>query len=725
MHSRSDSARRPRHGRPRWPAVAAGGAWLLSVLLALSAPTVGSALPYALQGRPLAVEYRFEGVPLVNLADVGRSAFYVAGRRDIRLVGPLAAIQEGDRVELSCWTTDGRRARLSLEPASEGALRVRFQVEGLRSSERLGASLHVAPDEAFYGLMERVRQGLFHEHWPPRSGGLDLRGQEVWLYTLPTMSLYSPFFVSSAGYGVHVQSDWPGIYRFGRDARGRETPTQVTIEQEGPELVLLFVPGPTPLEAVERYARSVGTTVLPPRWTFLPWRWRDDLWDLPAFYDGTPNPTPFNSMVVEDVVMMEALGIPCGVYIIDRPWAGGPMGYGDLAFDPARLPNAPEMIAWLEEKGIKTVLWAAPWVMNPVRREARALGFTVRGAVPFLPSASLIDFTDPRAVLWWQDQLLPRIEDGIVGLKLDRADEKVPDGRIFRGSYADGTSYREGHNAYPAWFAEAAAGAFKRAGVDEHVLLVRAGWTGSSQHAIAWGGDSATSQWGLRTAIIGVQRAAAINFPIWGSDTGGYAGRAPREVVARWLAFSAFTPLFEVGPTANLAFWSWAPDGVPARVDGRGYHFEPLYDEELVAIWHLYAALRKDMLDYVYALARRAHDVGTPMVRPMAFVHPEQLEYRDLWEQYFFGSDLLVRPVWREGDREAVVHIPPGRWTCTWTGQTVEGPIRVIVDAPLHRIPLFVREGSMLDLGDLEARWVAARAATEEPPDLAAILSSW
>ncbi len=679
-------------------------------------------LEFLVRARPLAIELEQGGKPVAALDGGTASALYIAGvRRSVDVLPPYAAIQDGVEVTLQARTTDDREVRVLLTSAEEGAVQITVSVEKLRSWERIGVRLRVGETEGFYGLMERVVQGLDGRSFRPEmEEGLDLRGQTVRLYTLPTISLYSPFFVSSAGYGVFVESDWPGTYRFGRDARGRSLPTQVTIEQEGPELVLRIIPGPTPLEAVERYARMVGTTVLPPRWAFGPWRWRDEIWDLQEFYDGTPSWAPFNSMVVEDILMMDALGIPCTAYIIDRPWAGGPLGYGDLEFDPVRLPRAREMIAWMEKRGVHTMLWVAPWLTGELRRGARQAGFTVRGAVPWLWRASLIDFTDAQARQWWQELLAERVADGIVGFKLDRADEKVPDGILFRGTYADGTSYREGHNAYPAWFAEAAAGAFEAASVDEYVLLVRAGWVGSARYAIAWGGDAEPSQWGLRASIIGVQRAAAMSFPLWGSDTGGYGHRPPREVLARWLAFSAFTPLMEVGPTGDLAPWSWAPDELPARVDGRGYHFQPVYDRELLAVWHLYANLRRDVLaDYTYSLAVTADERGTPVVRPMPLAYPEVPEYRDLWEQYLLGPDLLVRPVWREGDRFVSVHVPPGRWVDAWSGEVVQGPQEIVVEAPLHVIPLFVRAGSDISLGELAARWEAARDAVAEKPDLA------
>lgn len=700
------------------------GRCLLALLLGAAqvAAASASSVQTNVSPSPLTVACFYDGETLVSLAGFGRSALYLNGwAGHVYLVGLPHVVEDERGTRLTYRTSDGRTAHLEIRTVEEDAVQMRFYVVGKRRWERLGVVLEVTAGEGFYGLTERPVQGTLHGLFPPRDAGFNLRGQEVWLYVLPTHALYSPFFVSSRGWGIYVESSWPGIYRFGRDGRGRAAPTKVTIEYEGPELVFRVFGGQTPLEVVERYSRTVGTTVLPPEWAFGPWRWRDEVWNLPAFYDGTPNPSPYNAMVVEDILVMEALGIPCSVYVLDRPWAGGTMGYGALSFDPERFPVAPEMVAWLKGRGVQPILWLGPWVLDEWRAEALRRGHHVAKRVPYPPWAALVDFTSPEATAWWQGLLRPLLDLGIAGFKLDRGDEDVPDGLFLSGSYANGMSYREGHNAYPLWFAQAAHGALPNP--KDSLLYVRAGWVGSSQRAVAWGGDPASDEWGLRNSVIALQRAAAIKFPIWGSDTGGYTARPSREVLARWLAFSALCPLMEVGPTANLAPWSWAPDGAPARVDGGGYRFRPIYDEELVAIWILYARLHEELRPYTYAQAVTSRERGTPIVRPLVFVYPEQPEYVDAWETYLYGPDLLVRPVWEPGARLVEVHIPPGDWRDLWTGEIHVGPVIIEAATPLHALPVYAQVGSELSSVDLPGRWREARARAAAKPDLASLVA--
>ena len=696
----------------------------IAVLVGLIVPFLSStaaALPWIIT-QPLSIRFpSTSGEHLPALSAEGESAFYVlSGGTRIRLADEPIESTEGTSARLVYEASDGRTAVVTISDGPEGTIRVVFTADPKGEFEKLGAQFQVDEAEGFYGLMERVVQGSQGFSWEPgMTEGLNLRGQTVDLYTLPTASIYAPFFLSSAGYGIFVEGDWPSTYRFGVDGRGKTRPSEVTIESEGPTLSFLLLPGPNPIDVIERYARWTGMPLFPPHFMFGPGRWRDIVWDFPEFYDGTPYDGPYNSMIVEDVLMMEALGIPCTWYVVDRPWAAGTFGYGDMRLDARRLPEFEAMVSWLRSRGIAILLWLGPWGMDGQRDTAIGRGYHVLVTIPYLPNAALIDFTDPAARTWWQAELEPLFETGISGFKLDRGEEKPPDGQVFRGAYADGTPYREGHNTYPLWFARAAHEAAQAAGRDEFVLFYRAGWIGSSQLTVSWGGDTDPSAWGLRSAIIALQRAAILNTPIWGSDTGGYNTRPPRDVLARWLAFSAFCPIMEVGPTANLAPWSWLPDGSEETLDETGYRFETVYDEELLAIWSFYARVHVELAEYVSGLAERASTDGTPIVRPMIVAYPERSEYVDLWSQYLYGPDLLVRPVWEPGIGSVEVHIPEGTWIDAWTGTRHTGPTVIAVDVPLHVVPLFLRDGGSVDLTDLSVRWEDALKRVAEQPHLA------
>ena len=100
------------------------------------------------------------------------------------------------------------------------------------------------------------------------------------------------------------------------------------------------------------------------------------------------------------------------------------------------------------------------------------------------------------------------------------------------------------------------------------------------------------------------------------------------------------------------------------------------------------------LMDYSYKLAVEAHETGMPMVRPMFLPFPDDESCWREWDQFFYGDEILVAPVWKSYQRLKMVYLPQGRWTYYWSGKTYEGPRTLIMHTPLDRIPIFTPEGS-------------------------------
>jgi alpha-D-xyloside xylohydrolase len=316
----------------------------------------------------------------------------------------------------------------------------------------------------------------------------------------------------------------------------------------------------------------------------------------------------------------------------------------------------------------------------------------------------MCDFTNPRAKKYWQDGVAKLLKLGVAGFKLDRGEEQIPESMPLK--VFDGRTLRENRNAYPVMYLQAAYEVAKQYRGDDFVCMPRAAYTGSAKYGVFWGGDIGGTEWGLRAEIIAVQRAAILGYPIWGSDTGGYNAQSmDTDVVGRWLEFSCFTPIMEVGPTKDRGFWN--------------FHQPPRYDAELIALWRLYARLHNRLADYSLAQAKTAHQTGMPIVRPLFLVDPAAPAAWTNWWTYLYGPDLLVSPVWKKGQRIQEIYLPSGnQWRDAWTGKIYDGGRSVTVDAPLHQIPIFVRAGSEVNLGDLNQEWRDAVAAARTRPDL-------
>jgi len=596
---------------------------------------------------------------------------------------------------------DGQTVSVSVFAEPE-RFRVKFSSEGGPEVLKWGFNIKAEKDEYFTGLIERVVDGNQKKSWAKGiTTAMNLRGQSVEMLVKPSVALYAPFYLSSKGYGLFVKGSWPGHYDI-----CKEVPDLVQIEFEGPELSFTIYTSASPAEIVKAHAIDAGPPILPPKWAFLPWRWRDEHVNRKTYYDGTPVSAPYNSEVVEDVLMMEAFDIPCGAYWVDRPWAIGPFGYSDFEWDAERFPNAEHMIRWLESKKVKFMLWIAPWVMGDMAKTAKERGY----AAPTEEKGRklgrvLIDFTNPDAVKWWQEEGLAKVlSQGVRGFKLDRSEEIVPESRDVR--VHDGRTMREVRNDYPVQYVRAVNEICRKMCGDDFVIFPRAAYTGSARYGGFWGGDTSNSPEGLRSAIIALLRSSVMGYPIWGSDTGGYPKHMDREVAARWLGFSCFCPIMEVGPTDNRGFWDCKE--------------EPHYDSELIAIWRLYAKVHSRLADYSYSCAEQAHRTGMPIVRPLFLVYPEQKEAWDDWHSFLYGPDILVSAIWRKGERQHSLYLPAGqKWRDAWNPKQIyNGGQKITVSAELCKIPIFIRAGARIGLGNLQELYKQSLKLAGTRPDL-------
>ncbi len=621
------------------------------------------------------------------------------------LKGEPLEINSGSDNFQGVWKIEERTVYVRFQE-NNGKCTFCFEANPADGIYKWGMNIAASEKEYFTGLFERVVDGDQKESWKKGiSEAMDLRGQEADMIIKPTLSLYCPFYLSSLGYALFINGYWPGHYDI-----CKSNPDLVSIEFEGSSISGVIYTSDTPAEIVKAHSLHVGPTIVPPKWAFLPWRWRDNHTNLDTYYDSTPAGAPYNSMVVEDILMMEALDIPCSVYWVDRPWAVGTHGYADFEWDPDRFPEAEKMIEWIHSKDMKFLLWIAPWVTGDMKTIAEQKGYSLpmKNTHHNVDSsnAALLDFTDPDACEWWQINGIEKmLKQGVDGFKLDRSEETVPETRDI--VLHDGRTSREVRNEYPVLYVKTVHESCKKIHGNDFVLIPRAGYTGSSRYSGFWGGDIGSPPEGLRAAIIAVQRSSILGFPIWGSDIGGYwQGDLDREICARWLAFGCFNPIMEFGPTEDRAPWNMDT--------------EPRYDTTLIAIWRLYAKIHTSLADYSHNLAKEANKTGMPIVRPLFLEFPEQKECWNDWQTFLYGPDILVSAIWQKGIAKQSVYLPAGcKWRDAWnTNRLYDGGQYLEVKTPIYKIPVFLRENSEIELGDLNTLYLESLKLASEIPNL-------
>lgn len=503
-----------------------------------------------------------------------------------------------------------------------------------------------------------------------------------------------PLVVSSAGWALWVETKRAQAWDV-----GRTTPGVLEVTVGGPVgAVRLHVFSVThPLDVYRAYYRESGTPRVPPAWAFGPWFWRDE---TPGQGEATPDPR-HNPGVMHDLATIRDLALPTSAYWIDRPYASA---LNTFDFDPARYHDAPAMLAYARSQGFAMALWHTPYAIEEAATEhadiSKIEGFPdPAGAALNTFGATPVDLTNPAVVDYWVDRLDDYISIGIEGFKLDFAEDVVhglPGPRTNPWGFFSGADERTMWHDYAGLYHQTYRKALEAAD-GGGFILARAGRAGGQTRVdVLWPGDldadfAAHGEdkrvGGIPAALAYALSTSASGYPFFAADTGGYRHGPPdNEAYRRWFELTSVMPVMQVGGSDNQVPWERE-------------HFG--WDAALLDDYRVHASLHLRLYPYVRALADAltsdAPGGGAPLVRPLGLAHPEC--GTEPGDQYLLGPALLVAPVVAPGVTRRSVVFPTGRWVNWWTGEIVEGRCAAIdVDAPLGRVPLWQREGTLVPL---------------------------
>jgi alpha-D-xyloside xylohydrolase len=154
------------------------------------------------------------------------------------------------------------------------------------------------------------------------------------------------------------------------------------------------------------------------------------------------------------------------------------------------------------------------------------------------------------------------------------------------------------------------------------------------------------------------------------------------ELYTRWFEYASFCPIFRAhGSRRYNEVWSYGKAAEPILIK--------------------YLKLRYQLLPYIYSLGYRTHQTGAPYMRALFMDFPDDPKVAGLTDEYMFGPAFLVAPVTEQGATRRTVYLPAGTdWYNYWTNERVPGGQTIEVDAPIDTLPLFVRAGSIVPLGE-------------------------
>lgn len=228
-----------------------------------------------------------------------------------------------------------------------------------------------------------------------------------------------------------------------------------------------------------------------------------------------------------------------------------------------------------------------------------------------------------------------------------------------------------------------------------------------------WSGDTESSWKTLEGQIaVGINHSLSLS-PFWGSDIGGFYPGNERtgEMYARWFQFGAFCPSFRShGRTWwTVLPWGWGLSEMGPREDNNRniparntdmYNPSPaeLNNPAIEPVCRKYAELRYQLLSYNYTLAWVARETGLPMMRAMWIHYPEDLNALGRGDQYLWGRDMLIAPVYEPGATERKLYLPEGRWYEWFSNKLTEGGRDYSTPVDLETMPVFVRAGSIIPM---------------------------
>lgn len=589
-------------------------------------------------------------------------------------------------------------AVVRMEQSVDGA---RSRVEGERTvvdrtSCHTKLEFCFQPGEALYGLGS-------HE-----DGIMNLRGSHQYLYQHNFKGLL-PVLVSTNGYGLLFDSYSSMTFR--DDQHG----SYLWSEFSG-EMDFYFMYGPSMDEIIGRYRQLTGKAPMLPKWAFG--------------YVQSKERYKTQQELIDIVSGYRERGIPLDCIVLDwRSWEGEL--WGQKTFDAERFPNPVQMMEELHSMNAKLMVSIWPIMTNngANQLEMKQHGFLLGNQSTydaFNPKARELYFKQANEGIfsngtdaWWCDCTEP-FESDWKGEFMPEPEERLLINTSESKKYLD----PEYMNAFSLLHSKGIYEGQRSITEEKRVVnLTRSSYGGQQRYGtITWSGDISANWETLKKQIASGLNFCAAGAPYWTLDIGGFfvANREQwfwdgdyndgcedegyRELYTRWLQYGAFLPMFRShGTDTPREIWQF---GQPGTV---------FYDTIAAFI-----QLRYRLLPYIYALSHQVTSQDYTMMRMLAFDFAVDSRVLDIDDQYMFGPAILVNPVVKPMyfeknsavlsgiDKTRSVYLPKGEcWFDFWTGKAFTGGFTVEAEAPIERMPLYIRAGSILPMG--EAVQYAAR----------------
>lgn len=541
----------------------------------------------------------------------------------------------------------------------------------------VGVTKRLGLDEHFYGLGEKAahldkRRGTF-TNWNTDKG-----------YTWGTDPIYQsiPFYIGwedGRSYGIFFDNSFRTNFDFGATSQDC-----ITFTAAGGQINYYFFGGPDMKAVLGAYTELTGRIPLPPLWA---------LGNQQCRYSYYPD-----TLAEAIVDRYRADRLPLDVLYLDIHYM---RGFRDFTFDPRRFPHPRAFTDRLRAQGVKVVTIVDPGIKYepedngyPVYTEGARRGYFLTRAGGRLyvgevwpGKAVFVDYTIDAAARWWGDLHRFYLDAGVAGIWDDMNEpsdfvDKTGASQTDVVWYDGGahTSYAQNRNVFALGEERATYEGLRRLRPNARPFIVtRSGFAGVQRYAAMWTGDN-NSTWSDLALTLPMYESLGLSGEAFvGSDIPGFNGRADGELMDRWYEVSFLVPLCRNH----------------ASIDA--YDHEPWrFGEDNENIVRKYLRLRYALLPYLYSALAQARESGLPPVRPLLLNFQDDANTVDIDDEFMVGDGLLAAPILAPAQTARRVYLPRGAWYDFWSGRRIEGGQTIVVDAPLEKVPLFVRGGTIL-----------------------------
>jgi alpha-D-xyloside xylohydrolase len=511
-------------------------------------------------------------------------------------------------------------------------------------STSMSVVFSLSPDEKIFGCGESFTQ-------------FNKRGQKIVLWAddangVQNESIYKPipFFMSSRGYGVFMHTSSPITCDFGKYYGG------VYSLLIGDDEADIFIFLGEPKEILNEYTNLTGKAAMPPLWSFGFWMSR-------ITYFSEAEGREVTKKLRDNRIPSDVLHFDTGWF--EKDWRC------DYQFSKTRFTDAAKMMADFKKIGFQTSLWQLPYFVpkNTLFPEIIEKGLYVKDAKGNLPyEDAVLDFSNPATVSWYQDKIAGLLKQGVGVIKVDFGEAAPKNGIYFSGR----TGFYE-HNLYPLRYNKAVAEITKQV-TGETIIWARSAWAGSQRYPLHWGGDAENTNTAMAATLRGGLSLGLCGFSFWSHDIGGFVNKKPEDLYRRWTPF---------GMLSSHTRSHGAPPTEPWE-----------YGEDFMNAFRLADNMRYELMPYIYSQAKDCTERGLPMLRALFIEYPGDPGSWLIDNEYLFGSDMLVAPLFENGTKRNV-YLPAGQWIDYQTGKVYSGGWHII-DSGKIPIIVLVHEGSVI-----------------------------